>query len=284
MNILISGASGYLGSHLVKSLSSEHQVVALIRSSSSKMRLQNLPIDIVYLDEEGALEKVFQAHKPEVVINTAALYGRKGETVSELVEANIGFPVKLLALANQYKSKAFINTGTSLPDNISPYALTKNTFVNLAKFNTSNAPKFINIALEHFYGPEDDPSKFTSYVINSCLKDEDLKLTSGEQQRDFIYIDDVVSAYKIIVSNKAKLEPFETIQVGSGECPTVRSFVETIHACSHSKSKLEFGAIGMRENELMYSCADTFKLRQLGWQPIHSLESGIKTTLTGSKK
>jgi CDP-paratose synthetase len=283
MNILISGASGYLGSHLVKSLSSEHQVVALIRSSSSKMRLQNFPIDIVYLDEEGELEKVFQTHKPEVVINTAALYGRKGGAVSELVEANIGFPVKLLALANQYKSKAFINTGTSLPDNISPYALTKNTFVHLAKFNINNTPKFINIALEHFYGADDDASKFTSYVINSCLKDEDLKLTSGEQQRDFIYIDDVVSAYEIIVSNIAKLEPFETIPVGSGESPTVREFVEIIHACSHSKSKLEFGAIGMRENELMHSCADTSKLSQLGWQLIYSLESGIKTTLTGNK-
>lgn len=283
MNILISGASGYLGSHLVKSLSSAHKVVALIRSSSSKARLQHLPIDIIYLDEEEALEKVFQTHKPEIVINTAALYGRKGESVFELVEANIEFPVKLLALANQYKSKAFINTGTSLPDNISPYALTKNTFVNLAKFNTNNVLKFIDIALEHFYGAEDDTSKFTSYVMNACLKGEDLKLTSGEQQRDFIYIDDVVSAYEIIVSNILKLEPFETIPVGSGECPTVRKFVEMIHACSYSKSRLEFGAVGMRENELMYSCADTVKLRQLGWKSMHSLESGIKATLIGSK-
>jgi CDP-paratose synthetase len=283
MNILISGASGYLGSHLVKSLSSAHKVVALIRSSSSKARLQNLPIDFIYLDEEEALEKVFKTHKPEIVINTAALYGRKGESVSELVEANIDFPVKLLELAKQYKSKAFINTGTSLPNNISIYALTKNTFVNLAKFNTSSAPKFINVALEHFYGPEDDSSKFTSYVIKSCLNDEDLQLTSGEQQRDFIHIDDVVSAYETIISNMAKLEPFETIPVGSGECPTVRKFVETIHACSYSKSRLEFGAVGMRENELMYSCADTLKLRQLGWKLMHTLESGIKTVLIGSK-
>lgn len=275
MNILISGASGYLGAHLVKSLSSAHQVVALIRSSSSKVRLKDLPVDIVYLDEEGALEKVFQTHKPEVVINTAALYGRKGESISALLDANIDFPIKLLALAKQYRSKAFVNTGTSLPDDISPYALTKNTFVKLAKFNTSNAPQFINIALEHFYGPEDDSSKFTSYVINSCLKGEDLQLTSGEQQRDFIYIDDVVSAYEIIISNIAKLEHFETIPVGSGECPTVRRFVEAIHACAHSKSKLKFGAIDLRENEIMYSCADVKKLKALGWLSQYSLKQGI---------
>jgi len=283
MKIFISGASGYLGSHLVRSLSKTHQVTALIRSSSSKSRLQDLSVEIVYLDEEGALEKAFQAHSPEIVIITAALYGRKGESMPALIEANINLPTKLLSLASRYCSKAFINTGTSLPDNISPYALTKNTFVKLAKFDKDSVPKFINIALEHFYGPEDDPSKFTSYVINRCLKGENLQLTSGKQQRDFIYIDDVVSAYEIIISNIDKLESFETVPVGSGESPTVREFVELIHACSSSKSKLEFGAVVMRENELMYSCADTAKLKQLGWQQIHSLESGIKTTLTGKQ-
>jgi CDP-paratose synthetase len=284
MNILISGASGYLGAHLVRSLSKKHQVVALLRTSSSISRLQNLPVEIVYLDEEGSLEKAFETYKPEVIINTAALYGRKGETVSQLVEANIGFPTKLLVLAKKYQSKIFLNTGTSLPDDISLYALTKNTFVKLAKFNTTNTPKFVDIALEHFYGAEDDVSKFTSYVINSCINSKDLKLTSGEQQRDFIYIADVVSAYEAIISNTDRLEMFETIPLGSGESPTIRRFVEIIHAYSKSKSKLDFGAVKMRENELMYSCADTSKLRKLGWQLAHSLESGVKEALTGKLK
>jgi CDP-paratose synthetase len=279
MKIFISGASGYLGSHLVRTLSKTHQVIALIRSSSSQSRLKNLPIEIVYLDEEEALEKAFQAHAPEIVISTAALYGRKGESMSALIEANIDLPTKLLSLASRYCSKVFINTGTSLPDNISPYALTKNTFVKLSEFNKGNEPKFINLALEHFYGPEDDPSKFTSYVINRCLKNENLQLTSGKQQRDFIYIDDVVSAYEIIISNIGRLETFETIPVGSGESPTVRELVEVIHGCSDSKSVLEFGAIDMRENELMYSCADTAKLKQLGWVSHYSLEQGIHATL-----
>jgi CDP-paratose synthetase len=276
MKIFISGASGYLGSHLVKSLSLAHQVVALLRSSSSKVRLKNIPIHIVYLDEEGALERAFQEHKPDIIINTATLYGRKGESISALLDANIDFPIKLLALAKKYRCKAFFNTGTSLPDDISYYALTKNTFVKLAKFSTGNTPKFINVVLEHFYGPEDDPSKFTSYVIKKCLMGEDLQLTNGEQRRDFIYIDDVVSAYETVITNISKLEKFENIPLGSGECPTIREFVEAVHACIDTKSNLEFGKVAMRENELMYSCADITRLNQLGWSCAFPLVRGIE--------
>jgi len=275
MIIFISGASGYLGSHLVKALSKEHRIFSLMRSTSSRERVGNTCADIIYVDEDGVLGNAFKMYQPDIIINTAALYGRKGESISALVNANIDFPTHLLALASKYKSKAFIHTGTSLPDNISPYALTKNTFVKLAQFNTEGPLKFINVALEHFYGPEDDSSKFMSYVINACIRGATLKLTSGIQRRDFIYIDDVVDAYKVLIENIDKLDSFETVSVGSGAAPSIRELVEMIHACSHSKSTLEFGAVAMRENELMYSCADISRLNSLGWTAKVNLITGI---------
>jgi CDP-paratose synthetase len=281
MIIFVSGSSGYLGSHLVKALSQEHQVVMLMRRSSSRERIGGVSTETVYVDEIGALENAFALYQPDAVINTSALYGRKGESLSALVCANIDFPAQLLTLANKYKSRIFIHTGTSLPDDISPYALTKNTFVKLAQFNTAGSLKFVSVALEHFYGAADDSSKFTSYVINACLAGDELALTDGRQERDFIYIDDVVAAYKVLISNVDKLNAFETVPLGSGVAPTIRELVEMIHDCSHSKSTLKFGAVAMRENELMYSCADTSRLKELGWQPAYSLESGIKAALKG---
>lgn len=281
MVIFISGASGYLGSNLVKTLSKEHCVFALVRRTSSLERIKNIDVNLIYIDDVKELERSFEAYCPDIIINTAAIYGRKGESLTALVTANIDFPIKLYELANKYNSKAFIHTGTSLPDNVSLYALTKNTFVKLAKFSSEYRLKFIDIALEHFYGPDDDNSKFTSYVINSCIAGEKLALTDGLQKRDFIYIDDVITAYQTLISNLDELGQFETISVGSGIAPNVREFVEIAHASSHSKSTLVFGAVTMRANELMYSCADTLRLNQLGWQPKYSIEIGIKAILKG---
>lgn len=283
MVIFISGASGYLGSNLVKALSKEHCVFALVRRTSSLERIKNIDVNLIYVDDVKELERSFEAYCPDIIINTAALYGRKGESLTALVTANIDFPIKLYELANKYNSKAFIHTGTSLPDDISLYALTKNTFVKLAKFSSEYRLKFIDIALEHFYGPDDDDSKFTSYVINSCIAGEKLALTDGLQKRDFIYIDDVITAYKVLIESLAILDKFETIPVGSGFAPKVREFVETVYACSQSTSVLEFGAVAMRDNELMYSCANTSRLNKLGWKPKFSLEKGIQAIIKGKK-
>lgn len=287
MKILISGASGYLGSHLAKELSKEHQVFALLRKASSRKRLEGLSVKTVNYDTEHDLELIFVEYTPDIIINTAALYGRKDESLSALVEANIAFPARLLSLATKYNTKAFIHTGTSLPSEVSLYAQTKNSFVSLAclskelahKRTNGEVLKFIDVALEHFYGPDDDLSKFTSFVIDACIKGNKLELTEGLQKRDFIYIEDVVSAYKILISNIHKLKDIETISVGSGFAPSVQEFVKLVHSCCHSTSSLDFGAVKMRDGELMYSCANTLRLKQLGWENHFSLEQGIHATL-----
>jgi len=291
MNIFISGASGYLGSHLAKELSRQHQVVALVRKTSSRDRIKDLPIEIVNHDYESNLENAFEKYAPDVVINTAGVYGRKGESLSALIEANIAFPANLLCMAKKYNAKAFINTGTSLPSTVSLYAKSKNTFVELAslhedfKGKNSNAKrlKFINIALEHFYGPKDDSQKFTSYVMNACIKNQKLALTEGQQKRDFIFIDDVISAYDVIIENLNMCTSFETIAVGSGIAPTVKEFVQLVHSCCKSDALLDFGAVPMRKDELMYSCANTLRLEQLSWHCHYSLLQGINATLKREK-
>lgn len=277
MKIFVSGASGFLGNKICDVLSIKHDVFPLVRASS---KVTFSPDEnIVYVDDNTCLQEAFMLHKPDLLINVAALYGRKGESLSELIAANIDLPCKLLSLCGEFSVKGFINTGTSLPDNVSPYSLTKNTFVKLAKLTASSNVKFINLSLEHFYGVGDSDNKFTAYVVNSLLKNQDLNLTEGLQRRDFIHIDDVVEAYVTIVERFSELANDETIDIGSGEAPTIRSFVETLRRLTGSTSNVNFGAVPTRPNEPALSCADISRISSLGWKCQYNLECGLKTLL-----
>ena len=288
MVIFIAGASGYLGSQLAKRLSCNHRVVALLRSTSDRRRIRDLDLEEVHLDNEEDLLEAFESKAPQIVINTITSYGRSGESESDLVLANISLPSKLLSMAETAGSTAFIHAGTCLPSGLSLYADTKNSFVELVKSNfdqldsSISVParcQFINLELEHFYGPGDDPGKFITKVVRSCLKGETIPLTDGTQRRDFIYIDDVLSAYEILIEKVNDFECYESFSLGSGQAYPVRRVVELIHTLCASKAKLDFGAIFLRPGEPLCSCADLTKLNSLGWTCDHALEDGIRITI-----
>ncbi|QTL39795.1 NAD(P)-dependent oxidoreductase [Xenorhabdus budapestensis] len=280
MRILITGISGYLGSQLANTFISEHKVAGTIRTNSSLARLPYVDkVQLINLDDEQWYDSI-QGFNPDVVINTAALYGRKNESFQDIVNANITFPIMLLECLGKERAYTFINCGTSLPPEVSTYALTKNQFVDLAKNLTSaSLCKFINVRLEHFFGPSDDITKFTTYVFYQCIYNLPLKLTEGTQLRDFIYIKDLIGAFQILISNMDKIEKSQNLDIGSGLAIPIRTFVETIAKKTGSKSKIEFGTLPMRDNELMHSCANIEILSSLGWNPLFSLEEAVNDML-----
>ena len=151
---------------------------------------------------------------------------------------------------------------------------------------THNKIFFVNMRLEHFYGPEDADSKFTSHVMNSCLRNvPELKLTFGEQKRDFIYIDDVVSAYLIILDKiKGFSDFFNEFDVGSGAPVSIRHFVEKVHQITKSQTHLAFGSIPYRTGEMMSSNANVESLVELGWFCKTNLDKGLKLVMQGYKQ
>lgn len=280
MKILITGVSGYLGSQLANALMQEHDVIGTVRSGSICDRVSDITkINFINASDSNWLDKVI-SFSPDIIINTAALYGRKGELLSELVDANIQFPLRILEALVSTGKGLFLQCGTSLPANVSQYALTKNQFSVLAKkYCSKSRSKFIDLKLEHFFGPFDDPTKFTTYVINSCRDHSDLRLTDGLQRRDFIYINDLVNAFKTLILKSENLRPGEDISIGSGYAVTIKEFVETIAKITNYQGNLLFGAIPTRENELMYSCASLERMQELGWLHQYSLNSAIRDTL-----
>lgn len=290
MKVLVTGATGFLGSHVVKALLNQgHDIVILKRSFSDIWRIANvLPYLSAYDVDNCELELPFCEHgKIDAVIHTATCYGRKGERVSEVMEANTAFPLRLLETATFFNTTTFFNTATILYKYLNSYSLSKRQFAEWGRqFAEDQKITFVNIKLEHMYGPGDDDSKFVTFVIKSCMENmAELKLTPGEQKRDFIYIDDVISAYSLLLKKSAmQKEFFQEYDLGTGKAVSVRELVETVHSLTNSTAKLNFGALPYREHEIMESRADIGPLNALGWSSKVSLIDGLISTIKGEKK
>jgi CDP-paratose synthetase len=103
-----------------------------------------------------------------------------------------------------------------------------------------------------------------------------VSLTHGHQKRDFVYLDDVVSAYlKLIEYGRSHEFSFKTFEVGTGQSVQIRDFAETIKAISNSPTVLGYGDIPYRADEIMDSKADISQLHELGWSPTTYVQEGI---------
>jgi CDP-paratose synthetase len=229
---------------------------------------------------EKEIFEFIKRSQPNVVIHAACCYGRLNEAYQEVINANIGLGVSILHSLNRIKkSVSFINIATSLPPDVSFYALTKNEFINFSKWfyeNSDGNLQIINLLVEHFYGPGDNGSKLIPNLLNNCLMNtETIDLTEGNQKRDFIYIDDLVVACNLIIEKLSQIGRFELIPIGSGEVVSVKEIALLIHRLASSKSILRFGALPYRANEVMCSKIDLAYIKKLGWMPKVSIDSGI---------
>lgn len=281
--ILITGATGYLGSNLVKSLIQDYDIVILKRRTSNTIRIESILPSIETINiEDTQICDIFKGKNFAGVIHCATNYGRDENDLDDTIEANLILPLRLLKRAIENKLEFFINTDTILDKRINYYSLSKAQFKDWLVF-FSGQIKAVNIELEHFYGKGDDTSKFVSKIIRDLAKNEakDIELTLGEQKRSFIYIDDVVNAFKVILSSVNNTqEGFTSFQVGSKHQIAIRDFVTLVkELCENTQTQLKFGALPYRKNEVMEVNLDIAPLEKLGWTERTSLKDGLTETI-----
>jgi len=284
--ILLTGAAGFLGSYLLEALLSKgHKVVILKRSTSNTWRIENLLDQCVSYDvDTQSLELAFKDQHIDVVMHTACHYGRNTDPMTQVVESNLVFGLRILDACLKFNTDTFFNTDTLLQKHLNIYTLSKKQFVEWLK-QTSDKIQVVNLKIEHMYGPKDDTAKFVPWVL-SQLKDNvpEIKLTLGEQKRDFIYIDDVVSAYLTALEKSPGLASFTEFDVGTGQLLTVKSFMQNLKKTYEARygltnTKLVFGAIPYREGEMMTVDVDNHGLLDLGWKPHTKLKGGLTSII-----
>lgn len=228
-----------------------------------------------------------EAGRIDVVVHAAASYGRSGEASSEVQKTNTLFPLELLETAASFRCPLFVNMDTYFHKEqevfsyVTNYSISKKHFVDWARcLAPLTGIRVVNLKLEHLYGPYDHEAKFTTSIAGACLRNErSLRLTKGEQRRDFVYVEDAVSALCLIVNGDLKEPGFEGHEIGTGATISIRQFVEFVHTAAQSTTELLFGELPYREGEIMHSVADNASLSRLGWRVKTSLREGIDRLL-----
>ena len=138
--------------------------------------------------------------------------------------------------------------------------------------------------IEHFYGPDASATNFiTDMLIRLKNNEPQIDLTLGEQKRDFVYIEDVVNAYLIVLKNQDLIaENYSSYQVCTNQLISIKDLMILLKDLTKSNSMLNFGALPYRENELMRSETNNSALRGLGWNPIYTIKEGLKITTVNS--
>ena len=285
---LVTGATGFLGSHIVKRLVAEGQNVVILKRSFShtnRLAADLSKVKSYDIDKLDDFTRVFSEQHIDVIIHTATCYRRQGEAVEQIYNVNLNFPLKLLELALRFNTDTFFNTDTILSKYLNWYALSKKQFSEIGQqFANMGKINFIDAKLEHMYGEDDANTKFVTFMIEALQNNiEELKLTAGEQCRDFIYVEDVVEAYWKILTNQDDDKKYQQYEVGTGKTISIKDLVLLAKEITKSRTKLLFGAIPYRENEIMDSKANTESLEKLGWQAKMDIESGIRR-IVGAEK
>jgi nucleoside-diphosphate-sugar epimerase len=246
-----------------------------------------LPRIKLYDLERTPLERVFEIQQIDMIVHCATNYGRDQTSVSDIVDTNLCLPLKLLELGERSgHTLAFINTDTILNKGISAYSLSKKQFKDWLEVFGKNMT-CVNMAFEHFFGPGDNPSKFVSFIVRNILDEvESLSLTPGEQRRDFIFIDDVARAAVLLIQWAGVAgKGFFDFEVGTGRSISIREFVLLAKKLAgNTRTRVDFGALPYRPNEIMDAMADNRAVAALGWRPEISLEEGLRLTIEAERK
>jgi UDP-glucuronate 4-epimerase len=317
MKYLVTGAAGFIGSHLCQRLATEgNEIVAIDNFSDyydvslKKLRVEKLltPLQLkvlsVDISDKNAIDELIVSSKPEVVINLAAQAGVRLPTdqIHKYVDSNlVGFSNILQStVCNKIpyflyaSSSSVYGDQAAIPYTESEQNLHPNSFYGATKLaNELLTPTLIKNSsttargLRFFtvYGPWGRPDMAYFRMIANVLSGSEFTLFGdGSVQRDFTYIDDVINLVNLLTKELAGRNSgfFDVVNLGGGKPTSILNLVEIVNNLSGKKIKLT-ESIGDIKDVKRTESDWTYLNELTKSQPNMRIENGIMNTIDWAK-
>jgi len=297
--ILITGATGFVGSNLLRRLfKSRADLHIIVRESSSLWRIGDIANDLKRytpdLSDSDSLKKVIHEINPDIIYHLATFGGNpRQDNFRQIIESNFFGTVNLINACKETGFDLFVNTGSSseygiktvpmketdLPEPRNNYGISKiaSTLYCQSVALNENLP-VVTLRLFSPYGDFEDGERLIPSVILSCIRGKNPEISSPDFVRDFIYIEDVMDLYEQL--SRADTIPGNIYNAGSGEQHSVGEVVNTIIKITGDQVRPVVRLPQRWPNEPNVWQADmakTFKV--LNWTPKYDLDGGLRKSI-----
>lgn len=288
---LITGATGYVGSNLVRHLLTLGWDVHIIIRPDSDLKILDSVISKITVHQHdatstGMVEAVKKAN-PEIVFHLASLFlaQHKIEDIEALIRSNLLFSTQLVEAMVVNGVKYLVNTGTSWQyynneeyNPVNLYAATKQAFEDiLAFYIEAYKIKVTTLVLFDTYGPNDHRQKLNSLLWKTAITQKPLAMSPGEQMIDLVHIDDVMRAYTLAADAlQNQTEGHLHYGVSSGKPMRLIDLVSAFQEATQTTLPISFGERPYRPREVMKPWSDYDLVPN--WRVEMAFEFGIKET------
>lgn len=298
-SVLITGGAGFIGANLIKELLRLNYNVNLILKESSnlwriKKILNKIKIHHIDLLNKKKLTEIVNKINPKFIIHLATYNNyRKQTDVEEMIDINVRGTLNLLLASKNVDYELFINTGSSSEYGIKNKSMNEKDFLNPISFYAATKASttylcqvfareyekpIVTLRPFSVYGPYEEETRFIPTIIKAIIENKPIKLTPGQQRRDFIYVKDIIDIYIKTLSYGKKLSG-QILNMGTGIEHTNDEVVKMLFKITAKKVKVEKGAFPTRLWDTPHWVADISKLKKtLRWKPKFNLKKGLEET------
>jgi nucleoside-diphosphate-sugar epimerase len=296
MRVFLTGATGFIGSHVARLLVRERcDVTALVRPGADLRRVADVRGSIRFLEgdlsEPHRLRAALAGDPPDLCLHLAwyAVPGKYLQATENLecVSGTTG----LLQVLDAAGCPRFVLAGTCFEYDLeagylsesspirpmSVYAACKHaTFLMAEQYQRERGRSFAGARIFYQYGPWEDERRLVPLVIRKLLAGGACPLSAGDQIRDFLHVEDVAAAIWAIA--RSGLEG--PVNIGSSVPVSVAEIARQIGRLAERPDLIRLGEVESRPGDPPFICANTARLRDgTGWRPRHDLASGLAATI-----